>query len=161
MPLQKVFFKIYVLSKNKLKVKISVRYSDFLNKVTTSDIINYRELAAPFVVGFKNEHGLELSHLPQIKFPGLPWFSVIDNDKVVNIGSILAKTRTKPLDIATFFAKKDKKADPLGILLYAETIPFELIINTIEMPAIISMIPGDAIHHIKKISSTSIPLIIC
>lgn len=153
-PTKGVFIKFYI-EHGKLKPKINGGYSHFLNMATSSDVINYRELVAPLLHDFKNEYGLDLSHLPQIKFPGLPWFSVIDSDKVINIGSVLAKTRTQPLDIATFFAMRGKRADPLGILLYAENIPFELIINTAEAPAIISMIPGGALHHINKISSAS------
>jgi hypothetical protein len=140
--------------KGQLKALSDTKHFDFLKKVTASDSINYHELAALITPDLK---AFGISGLPQIKFPGLPWFSVIDDEKACSIGSILAKTRTAPLNIATFFGKKGKPAEPLGILLYTQDIPFELIVNTkTEMgkpPAIISMIPGNALHHIKRLSS--------
>lgn len=129
----------------------SQRYRRFIEHVLTSEIIDYKTLANYF-----QTYDLG-SMLPQIKLPGLPWFSIIHEDRVASIGSILAKTRTKPLNIENFFARKGKKAAPLGILIYSY-IPFELIINSQTPedlpPTIISMIPGNAIHHIKKISSS-------
>jgi hypothetical protein len=141
-----------------LKPLLRIRYLDCLKKVTTSDVINYHEVAALLTPpDYLKKFGI--AGLAQIKFPGLPWFSVIDDDKVCSIGSILAKTRTTPLDMATFFAKQNKQAMPLGILLYVQDIPFELIVNTKTEtglpPVVISMIPGNAIHHIKKVSSVT------
>ncbi len=135
--------------------------TQFLQKATTSDCINYRELAACVLSNF-DEKKL-VNSIPQIKFPGLEWFSVIDESKVVSIGSVLAKTRTEPLDIGTFFKKKGKQAEPLALLLYTQSIPFELIINTSgwpdSPPHIISMIPGEeTFHTIKKISSNAYPI---
>src|SRR4029079_6026535 len=105
----------------------------------------------------------------------------LDYTNVASIGSIMAKTRTSPLDITTFFAKKGEPAHPLGILLYAKEVPFELVVNTkikvkdlsssfrkffnkflyfkskqtetCYVPLFVSMVPGDTIHFIKKISS--------
>ncbi len=135
------------MGKGRLEVKTDRQYDDFLHQVTTSDIIDYRKLVDPLIT--KSEL---LASLPQIKFPGLPWFSVIDTDKVVSIGSVLAKTRTEPLEIAKFFKRKGKLAEPFGILLYAKDIPFELVIDTKTMPVIISMLPGSVTHYIKKVS---------
>jgi hypothetical protein len=142
------------LEKGKPVVQVRENYRNFFSKVASSDVINYTELR-PFVATMQKVKESALSNLAQIKFPGLPWFSVLDSDKVVSIGSILGKARTKPLDIATFFAKKGKEAEPLGILLYAKNIPFELIIDIKNIPAIVSMIPGNAFHNIRKISSTT------
>ena len=135
-----------------------VKFTQFLHLATTSDCINYRELAACITPDL-NDPRLAVGNLAQVKFPGLEWFSVIDESKVVSIGSVLAKTRTAPLNIETFFKKKGEQARPLAILLYTQNIPFELIINSIGAfywpPLIISMIPGNAFHTIKKISSYS------
>lgn len=100
-----------------------------------------------------------IENIPQIKLPGIEWFSVLDADKkIVSIGSILAKTRDpqKPLNVVNFFKK-----DPELILLYADDIPFELVINSSYVKAIISMISPSvidedlvAVTRIKKISST-------
>jgi hypothetical protein len=145
-----IAFSMYVQA-DKLHMKMPHEFIDFAKMVTTSDVIDYRALAEPFLPNVQTNG---LGSLPQIKFPGLPWFSVIDTDKVIVIGSIMAKSRTVPLDIATFFQKNSTSADPLGILLYASHVPFELVVDTKKVPTFISMIPGDAVHRIKKISST-------
>lgn len=125
-----------------------IAYEEFIKKVTMPESI----IVDPHYLK------LSISGFPQIKLPGLSWFSIIDSEKFCVINTILAKTRTAPLDIANFFAKKGTKATPLGILLYASDLPFELIIDTKNEtnlpPAIISMIPGKAMHHIKQISTT-------
>ncbi len=153
-----------VYSKNgHLEVQSYFQYAEFFRKAINSDIIDYRVIAESLGA---NLEALGVQSAPQIKFPGLPWFSVLNDDQVVSIGSILARTRTQPLNIATFFKRKGEPAHPLGILLYASIIPFELIIDTKSSlndknsaqennaPTIVSMIPGNAFHSINKISST-------
>ncbi len=141
----------------KLIITIYGNYAEYIRKSTSSDIINYREIAALLTPVLHVSGGVQ--SLPQIRFPGLPWFSVVDDDKVVSLGSILVKSRTagESLNIAHFFRREGKMANPLGILLYASSIPFELIIDTKAIvndpPAIISMIPGNAAHYIGKIYS--------
>lgn len=137
--------------RGQLSLDTEQNYKAFIQAITTPDIIDYssaiKHLSIP----------KEISTTPQIKYPGLPWFSVLDRGMVASIGSVMAKTRTKPLNIATFFAEKGKKnAEPRGILLYAQDIPFEIIINTKNAtgPTFVSMIPGDTVHRVKKISST-------
>lgn len=133
---------------NKLVPRMPQSYIEFLHSATSQKIIKYRDIN-PFL-------GMNFGGISQIKLPGVPWFSVTDDEHICTIGTILAKTRKDPLDIATFFAKQGALAKPLVILLYTDDIPFELIVDTKskQPPAIISMIPGDAIHHIKKIKST-------
>lgn len=138
------------ISNGKLVIKPPVSYTNFVSNVTTTDIIDFQTIDP-----FHTKMGI--AGFPQVKFPGLPWFSILDDDLFCTIGSTLAKTRAQSLSIANFFARKGKKAAPLGILLYAEEIPFELIIDSKNMagipPLIISMIPGNALHHINKIST--------
>lgn len=132
----------------------NIHYGRFLSRVTRPGVLNYNDIMAPLVTSAGKAQTLK--NLPQIKLPGLPWFSVLDSgNKTVAIGSVLAKTRTAPLNIGTFFKKGGRLAEPLGILLYASDVPFELIINTKQMPLIVSMVPGDAVHHIKRITSTT------
>lgn len=91
------------------------------------------------------------ANVPQIKLPGIEWFSVMaSQDEVVTIGAAFAKARDpqKPLNITTFF-----RSDPQAVLLYATHVPFELMLNGQNLEAIISMIPADAVHSFKKISS--------
>ncbi len=70
----------------------------------------------------------------------------------------MASSRTTPLDIRIFFKRKGKQAEPLGILLYAREIPFEIILNLSHMPAIVSMVPGNVVHRIEKLTSASFTL---
>ena len=129
-----------------LQPRFNHSFTEFLSRITSSEITKYNEAIASITTeGAQN--------IPQIKYPGLPWFSILDNRKVAIIDSIMAKTRTAPLDIATFFARKGTPAEPQALLLTASDNPFEIIINTKSNPTIVSMIPGDASHHIKKISS--------
>lgn len=152
-----------------LQIDNSISYSNFLAQVTinsskisdtsidSSSKIDYQKIAVILNPTLAYTIGYSFNNTSQIKFPGIPWFSVLDNQKVVSIGEILAKTHTAPLDVATFFAK----TDPLAILLYTPNIPFELIVNTRapsgEAPAIISMLPGDAMHHLKQLTSNIYP----
>lgn len=137
---------------------------------TTKDVPDYRNLMN-YELKTKVSQQTITDATPQIKYPGLPWFSLVNSDPVVSIGSILAKNRTAPLNVATFFPKKlnlmtdssgktqvtTQEREIFGILLYATKLPFEIIVNTKNNartpPEIISMIPGDVTHHIKMISS--------
>jgi hypothetical protein len=137
----------------RLKVKPEIKYDTFLDLVTTSQTFDYRKFIEPLNNADFKTFGF--SSFPQIRLAGLPWFSALDNEKVLAIGSILAKTRTTALDVGTF---TKKGAKPLAILLYTQDVPFELIINTKAPetnapPAIISMVTGNVVHHLKKISS--------
>ena len=101
-------------------------------------------------------------NIPQIRYPGMAVFFPLDRTVAVSIGSVMAKTRTNPLDIAVFFREsKDQKASPTAVLLYAKEIPFD-IISTLKsaargdyVPFFISMIPGKAVHILKKIVSSN------
>lgn len=130
------------------------KFSTFFT-LLESGIIDYRRVIAALTPKFKYEDILALfgvGGVPQVKIPGVEWFSVMDKN-TVSIGSTLAKYRKKPLSIANFFARKGKQSDPYALLLYADDIPFELIIDTQRMPIVVSMIPGKAEHHIAKVSS--------
>lgn len=150
-------------------------YAGFLQEVIQPGVINYAQAAQKLTSRFMPK---QARNVAQIKYAGLPWFSVMDQTNVVAIGSILAKAHTGPLDIATFFgSQKTGPADPYAILVYAHDIPFELVVNTKVghrkvgqvlvgtktvwrqqgapyVPTFVSMVPGDVVHHIKKISST-------
>src|SRR5581483_4088251 len=92
----------------KLRVKPVIRYETFLNLLTSAQSVDYRKIIEPLDnVDFKT---FGFSSFPQIKQAGLPWFYPLDSDKALMIGSILAKSRTKPLDVGAF-AKKN--ANPL------------------------------------------------
>lgn len=115
--------------------------------VPVSDAIDYGQ-----AMQYLNPEARMAENTAQIKFPGTEWFSAINADKtVVQIGSILAENRgTHPLDIVQFF-----KMDPRILLLYAQDIPFELIINAPNLKSIVSMIPGAVTHTIERITSSS------
>jgi hypothetical protein len=136
-----------------IKLITHKNFFDFLKKATGLEEGDYKEIIKPISDDF-------ISNTPQIKLPGMEWFSVMEIDKkVVSIGSILAETRNpkKALDIVAYFKK-----DPEVILLYTDNISFELKINSHNVKAIVSMLssgpiknqPEFVIHHIKKISSS-------
>lgn len=125
----------------------TVDFKAFFRAITNRGEIDYREAVKSiyFEINPSNE--------PQLKLPGTEWFSVMAvNDNVISIGAIQAKTRDAEhaLDVTKFF-----KRDPKSILLYAQDIPFELVINSKRLEAVVSMIPGDANHKIRKISSSN------
>ena len=116
--------------KQKIQLRTSKDFADFLQRAKEGEG-NYSEIIKPIT-----EYPVEST--PQIKLPGIEWFSVLDVDKIiVSIGSILAKTRDpdKPLDVISFFKK-----DPQIILLYTDNIPFELKIDSHNLWAIVSMV---------------------
>ncbi len=119
--------------KEKLHLVTSVHYDCFFNAIVKK-IIDYAKLSSYLVPETISDINSTLS---QIKFPGLPWFSVIDQSKVVSIGTIMAQTRTKPLLI---------KENSEAVLVYASWIPFSL--NFCCRIPIVSMIPGPALHYL-------------
>jgi hypothetical protein len=91
---------------------------------------NYSEIVKPLSEEIKND----TANMPQIKFPGSDWFSVIEGDKkIISIGSNVAQIKNvqESLDVVADFKK-----DPELILLYTDTIPFELKINSTNLKEI-------------------------
>lgn len=155
-PVKSLMLGLKVENKN-LDLETFYNFTGFLKDAIATEVINYAKVAEnlfPSTPGerLKREEGSKVwENVPQIKLPGIEWFSVMASRKeIISIGSILSKTRDpkKPLNIKTFF-----KTDPKAILLYAINIPFELIIDSKNMEAILSMKPGDATHKLKRISS--------
>lgn len=146
-------FNMIMTFKPKISIQLNYpRYAHLLKELTKPESIDYLSVAN-IIVSFYNRVGF-IGSLPQVKLPGLEWFSVIDDEVAISIGDVLAATRTKPLSITNFFAKRGKKAQPQAILLYARDIPFEIILDTQKCPAFISMIAGNVEHYIKKLSSS-------
>ena len=148
-----------------------MKLDDFLSEATQADSIDYKYLVSTVsqisVKKAVSKAAASWATIPQIKLPGLEWFSVLaDENEIVSIGPMLAMTYKKPiLNIDIYFQSKKLRSgsknidiisplNPRALLLYAREIPFELVINSERMEAIISMIPGDAAHKIKKISSS-------
>lgn len=130
----------------------NLNFVKFISIVTNLNGIDYLS-AAKSLSAKQDLFGDYWANAPQIKLPGTEWFSILESPKkIVSIGSILSHARDpeKPLDLAKFF-----KTEPEVILLYASKISFELIINSKNLDAFISMIPGDATHIIERISSTN------
>jgi len=136
----------------KIKIKHHIDFVSFFKKAKKLEG-NYSEIIKPITMNF-------VENTPQIKLPGIEWFSVIELDKkIVSMGSTLVKTRDpqKPLDVVSFFKK-----DPEIILLYTDNILFELVVNSSKMKYIVSMVSPQltkevvipVVTRIKKISST-------
>lgn len=127
----------------------NLNFRKFLS-AAEGDAINFQQ-ALGHLSSKSKLYGDYWANAAQIKLPGVEWFSVLESHKnVVSLGSILASARdpNKPLHISKYF-----RTDPSVILLYAAKIPFELLLDGKNIDAIISMIPGDAVHTIEKISS--------
>src|SRR6185312_3422580 len=111
-----------------------LQFPAFVKAVTTSDVIDFPRTIAHLFPALREEKKAPfISDLPQIRFPDMPWFSVIDTTHtIVSIGSIVSQTRTDPLHVTSFFKRQKKKFESslFGILLYTTEIPFELIIDT-------------------------------
>lgn len=127
------------------KLEIIKNFAEFV-RVAEQDNIDYKAL----VNSIKDKKkGSGYFNLAQIRMPGLGWFTALDFDKeTAVIGKAMARSRTAPLPIKQFF-----KRDPRALLLEARNIPFEIVADGTKLKFIISMIPGNAIHKIKKISS--------
>lgn len=118
---------------------------DFVKELESSDTTPQKAARALYGIFFHEEY---LASTPQIKLPGIEWFSILeDNKKIFYLTNNLTRARTKPLNIKTF-----TKNDPKVVLLYSKVIPFELILNP-GISAIVSMVPGTTGHYIEKISS--------
>lgn len=128
-------------------------YSEFVAEAV-KDLTDYKKLVNHLLPQEPQYHPIS-GFLSQIKRPGLPWLSIVDDTAIVSIRSILVQNRPASLDIETLGKKRNEIR---GILLYVTDIPFELIINVKNNsgnpPEFVSMIPGTIIHHIKKISSS-------
>ena len=80
----------------KISLRTSKNFGDFF-KQSHKQEGNYREIIKQLILYDQN-----IANEPQIKMPGMEWFSVMDIDnKIVSIGAILAKTRDpqKALDV--------------------------------------------------------------
>lgn len=96
---------------------------------------------------------LRLKNLMLVKPAYMEWKNLLDADSLtVSITKTIALTQQKPLALSSL-VKKGAGA-PRAILLYARSIPFEIAIGSMPLPQFISMIPGEVIHVIDKVSST-------
>lgn len=138
-----------VISNNIIKVSSRINFVDFFEKAKKLEG-KYDEIIKPISLNY-------IENTPQIKLPGIEWFSVLEMDKkIVSIGSILAQMRDpqKPLDIVAFFKK-----DPEIVLLQTNTIPFELKVNSYYLRAIAPMVSssfkrGDGVRTIYELPNT-------
>lgn len=138
---------------SKLGIESFTDLASFVAAITTNSFSDYRKITEYlFPLLPKEEISLpRWANVPQIKLPGIEWFSVLASQKdIVAIGRTLAQSRapSQPFSIQFFF-----KTDPKALLIYAPTVPFEIILDGKNLEAIISMIPSDAIHIFEKIST--------
>ncbi len=137
---------IEVTGNDELQIVNNISFSSFLQAAEEPDITDYTDVVKYI---FKLGQKMQPNDAPQIKMPGLEWFSTLDKDQIVGIGHILASSRdfNSPLKIAAFFKK-----DPRILLLYASDIPFTLELNP-NLETIVSMIPGKALHRLAGLWS--------
>jgi hypothetical protein len=127
-------------------------FPDFkqLIELTSQQKVNYNALAKTL-----SARGKEYENLMIIKPAYREWTTLLNAEKLtVVISKTMALTRDiqQPLTIDVSSAG-GKEAIPKAILLYAHTIPFELTIHGANsFPSFISMLPGDTIHQIEKVT---------
>lgn len=128
------------------------------------EAINYAAIAEHFFINKNHIWQTEKvwGNEPLIRFPGLEWFSVLDqrngspNREIVQIGNALAMSRDekRPLNVTEHWGKNAKA--PKALLLYSNEVPFKLKINH-PIKAIISMIPGSSTHVLEAIETNQPP----
>jgi hypothetical protein len=91
-----------------------------------------------------NGYREKIENSAQILYPGQNWFSLLDTESILAIDS-----NCNPLQAARVEIPAQHKPLPLGIALYLRAVPFELFFPT-NLPKIISLLPGEASHYIKK-----------
>ncbi len=145
-----------------LKFTLPYDFRLFFDRAFSSDVpVFYEKIIEPVLLLASQESLGKTTSLTaaQIRFPGLPWFSVVDaQNRVVSIGRILATTRgANPLNIKAFFKQQNSSSEteyPAAILLYTHNVPFILDMTGIpadKLPRFVSMVPGRATHKLAGI----------
>ncbi len=135
-------------------------FDQFFNDASAVPL-NFKQLAVALGIDIESRTVKELQ-AAQVRLPGLPWFSLINaQNSIISIGKIMAATRPvdKPLNVMSFFQQQrsaKSKTGPIALLLYTNNIPFKIDMSTlpVQLPQIISMLPGVAIHHFSKIDAS-------
>lgn len=136
------------------------RFRDFYDEAVAAqqpkDIAQLTNLIFPLVPGtdffgfYNNQYW---GNAPQIRLPGLSYFvPIAKHNEIAIIGKTLAEFRDpyQPLNLKKFYRKI-----PSALLLYAENVNFEIVVDQSDetgLEAIISMIPGDAVHRLVGIT---------
>jgi len=71
----------------------------------------------------------------------------------VEIGEVMAQSRTLPLNIVAAAKAKGSKANVIDVLLSANYVPFTLVFDKGESPYLLSAVAGESFHWIVKIES--------
>ncbi|MGE0009823.1 MAG: PspA/IM30 family protein [Candidatus Babeliales bacterium] len=112
---------------------------------------------------FKSPWTLDkMQNIPLVRFPNTEWFRVVDMPKTKVFGSklgpltatITEQSAITHLASNTPFTIQGQNA----LLLYTEHIPVPVKIMKDRMPAVLSMIGGNADHYFEEISAPKIPL---
>lgn len=137
-------------------------FADFITQSTTSaDYVTFPALLGLVLpnatnnmdqtFGEQSSRKLPLTNIPQLKLPGIPWFTIVDIDKkIVSIGKTLAQSGRKEINISAYFGIK-----PAAILFYTNYIPCNLIISSETMPILICM-TSDTAFYIEQITAKSL-----
>ena len=152
-------------------------YNDFFATFNTYAATDDERIfnALQFIYFFYKKYK-SYNNIPIIKYPNQPWRALEITKVVITLNEKMQPSHNV-LDISPFFAQKKvaqltKSCNPPPIeeflsynfaypnilLLKEATIPFELTISgksPIDLPAFISQIPGDAVHHLTKINAAT------
>lgn len=124
-------------------------------KITDPVLLN----SLPYVYNFYSK-GSSFSNIPSVKFLNEPWRFIRIPKTIVNLDEIYTPN-IEQFDVSTYFKIASGKSSGQHfysnvLLLGLEQVPTDLVIsgqNNIDLPAVISSVPGDSVHHIRKIDA--------
>lgn len=163
--------------RNARDIRISLRkplyknFFDELNKYEDPSHENFL-IALEHIYSFSEKSSESYNNIPSIKHPNKPW-KVFEKSRILLIDNTVVQENILPthqLDISRLFNAKrkhfkldftfdhhvKKEEDPYIVLLALDEIPCELIFSnntSYDVPAFISVIPGDVRHHFTKINA--------
>jgi hypothetical protein len=147
----------YSIQRDRGTISIPVRFDLFIQHAIQEGLVNYPETLQylfPMVTKTSDTSDIEVGSIPQIRPAYVPaWFPVADfNQAVIRIGTVMARTRTKPLVIKFYIAAGGKVNNPRAVLLATDTIPFPITIMSLskggseKIAPWISVLPGEVTH---------------
>lgn len=143
-----------------LKLISNLNYRAFVDEIQqATDFNGYLRTLPSICIALQDFKG-NVGTAPQIKLPGLEWFSFFDvQKKTFAIGRVLAATRKKPLNVARYLGKQYTPIE--AILFYVDYVPFDLVIDTPYFPMFLSM-KGWRVKHVinKVITRSSLAMVI-
>lgn len=142
-------FSFNTLKTGEILIKNIVQEKAIFNSffaLTKQSPLEFQKITDLFKPPYHAQENIAYYH-PTIKLPNTQWFLPIDSD-LASITKVMASTQETPYK--PLIKKEGTLLAPLALLLYTPYVPFPLIVPE-GTKAIISMVPGDAIHAFKEL----------